>query len=150
MNIRPKFIGALAVVTMLMSSAPVAASDSKTAEQIINRFMSQEGFQGDYSEKSIVFKYQGKKIVFNRSNPKGLLQLSLLFGDVDDSNREKILELCNTFNNRKGALKFSVLNDSVYINYETFTKFNPPNRVLTSNISQMAKSFEEFVQELDK
>lgn len=89
-----------------------------TGFEYLIKFLKEEGFRYDLDGKMATFKIQGTNfLVFNNEGP--FLKI-LLLCNMEGYSRSQLLELCNSFNQEKVIIKFTVTDDSkrVLCSYE--------------------------------
>ena len=85
--------------------------------EYLKNFLREEGFRINEKENSFSFKYNG--VVYSVSKEeKKFLEINLIC-NTKDTNRSKLLEVCNSLNREKFVLKLSVDSDNdVWCSYE--------------------------------
>mgnify|MGYP002852430628 CR=1 FL=1 len=91
-----------------------------TAKDYLIQFLESEGYRYEENPNSghVSFKFQGTKYVFLNNSGKQLMQISILFYDVNEDNRFTVLETCNKINNDKAMVKLTADDDTVWANWE--------------------------------
>lgn len=91
-----------------------------TAKDYLKEFLSNEGYRYEENPDSghISFKFEGIKYVFLNNSGKQLLQIAILFYDVNEDNRFAVLEACNKVNSDKAMVKLTADEDTVWANWE--------------------------------
>lgn len=92
------------------------------------KFFREEGFRYEEKESVLSFKIQGVSY-FAFKNDSPFLQIVLIC-NTENQSRNKLLEICNTLNQEKFVVKFTVTEDSdrVWCSYEF-----EPNSATTSD-----------------
>ena len=91
-----------------------------TAKEYMIEFLENEGYRYDVNENSgsVAFKVEGVRYVFINNSGEQLMQICILFYDVDEDNRFAVLEACNKINSDKAMVKFTADEDTVWANWE--------------------------------
>lgn len=117
--------------------------------EYFKKFLDEENFRYEENEKMIIVKYQGV-IYVAWKNEAVYLQLTMSFFDVDSSNYDKCLRVANELNKERFVLKTTVLDDSVWCNFEFI-----PNEAYTSSdyieiMHVMDNNADSFVERMQK
>ena len=99
----------------------------KTSEMVLN-FLRQQGFVPEVDEGgNIDFKYQMASFVFiNNDEDEEFFQLMMpCIFDVTDDNRDMVMEAANKVNRQIKVVKACVINDSVWLLFESLLDHSP-------------------------
>ncbi len=99
----------------------------KTSEMVLN-FLRQQGFIPEVDEGgNIDFKYQMASFVFiNNDEDEEFFQLMMpCIFDVTDDNRDMVMEAANKVNRQIKVVKACVINDSVWLLFESLLDHSP-------------------------
>jgi len=116
----------------------------------LKKFLNDEGYKYTDTENHIGFKYQGTKFAAFRNSDSPFLQVCIIFYDVNDENRYRVLRACNRMNTDKFAIKFTADNDSVWCNYEFKPNDNTTAEEFNDILTYMQKCFTEFYNVIDE
>jgi hypothetical protein len=121
------------------------------AKEVMIKFLEDGGFRYKEIRENICFKYQMVNYVFMHNSGEELLQIVLIFYDVTDENRQAVLECANKLNQEKAMAKFTVDDDSVWINCEDLVigENYDPNKI-TIMLGLMEDAMQGFYQEMSK
>lgn len=99
-----------------------------TTQELALNFLREQGFQPHVNESNnIVFKYQMRTFVmFFDSDDPYFVELSMVDSvDVNDDNRELLLEACNTTNMNIKFVKAKVYKDAIVFSFELLLDSTP-------------------------
>lgn len=99
-----------------------------TTERVLD-FLEQQGFRPEVNPKdgNIFFKYQMKNFLFiNNDEDEDFFQLIMpAIFDVTEDNREIVLEALNKTNSSIKVVKCSIINDEVWVFFESLLDSSP-------------------------
>lgn len=96
------------------------ANAGTTAKEYMIEFLQSEGYRYEENPDTghISFKFEGVEYVFVNNSGQQLMQICILFYDVDRNNRYAVLKACNAINEEKAMVKFTIDEDTVWANWE--------------------------------
>ena len=121
-----------------------------TSKEIIIKFLNEGGFRYQEVDENICFKFQLVNYIFMHNACDELLQLVMIFYDVTDENRQKVLECANTVNQEKALAKLTVDEDSVWVNCEDFVDDNYPETKIPLMLGLMETARQRFYELMRK
>lgn len=117
--------------------------------EYFKKFLDEENFRYEDDDNMIIVKYQGVTYVAWK-NETVYLQLTESFFDVDSSNYDKCLRVANELNKERFVLKITVLDDSIWCNFE----FMPNESYTSSDYIQimhvMDNNADRFIERMQK
>ena len=102
------------------NSADSCSDGGTTAKDYLIRYLKSNGYRYEINENSghVSFKFEGIKYVFINNSGQLLMQICILFYDVNRSNRKAVLMACNEINSEKAMVKLTADEDTVWANWE--------------------------------
>lgn len=112
-------------------------------------FLRNEGFRTDEQDGLITFKIQGKNYLAFKNGESPFLQIISIY-DVEGNSRSKLLETCNTMNQDRFILKYTINNgsDALWCSYEFKPNSSTTTEDFMSVFSMLEKSVNDFFEKL--
>ena len=112
-------------------------------------YLQEEGYRFKDEGSFISFKYQGTTYL-SPKNDSSFLQV-LMMWNVENYDKMKILEACNTVNSNKFVVKCIMMdNDSVWVSYESEPSVHTTTEDFDTMMQILEHSSQEFMQELNQ
>lgn len=116
----------------------------------LKKFLTDEGYKYTDNGGHISFKYQGTQFVAFNNSDSPYLQITILFYDVNDENRYRVLRTCNKINTDKFCVKMTADDDSVWCNYEFKPTDDTTAADFDSILNIMQQTYATFYDEIEK
>ena len=114
------------------------------ASDVIIRFLDERGLKYTKENGNVLFKYQLVNYVMSNNSNDDLLQLVMWCYDVTPENHLKVLEAANEVNQTKALVKLTVVDDSVWVNWEDIVDDNYSTEKIEKMLDLMENSVKAF------
>lgn len=112
-------------------------------------FFRNEGFRFEEKDSLIMFKIQGCNYVAFKNEDNPFLQIVSIY-DVEGNSRSKLLETCNTLNQDRFVVKYTINegSDALWCSYEFKPNASTTTEDFMSIFSMLEKGVSDFFQKL--
>lgn len=112
-------------------------------------FLRCEGFRFEEKDGLITFKIQGRNYLAFKNEESPFLQIVSIY-DVEGNSRSKLLETCNTLNQDRFILKYTINDgsDALWCSYEFEPNASTTGEDYMSVFSMLEKGVSDFFEKL--
>lgn len=112
-------------------------------------FFRNEGFRFEEKDSLIMFKIQGCNYIAFKNENNPFLQIVSIY-DVEGNSRSKLLETCNTLNQDRFILKYTINegSDALWCSYEFEPNASTTTEDFMSVFSMLEKGVSDFFKKL--
>lgn len=112
-------------------------------------FFRNEGFRFEEKDSLIMFKIQGCNYIAFKNENNPFLQIVSIY-DVEGNSRSKLLETCNTLNQDRFVLKYTINegSDALWCSYEFEPNASTTTEDFMSVFSMLEKGVSDFFKKL--
>lgn len=112
-------------------------------------FFKNEGFRFEEKDSLIMFKIQGRNYLAFKNGDSSFLQIVSIY-DVEGISRTKLLETCNSLNEDRFVLKYTIneSSDALWCSYEFEPNASTTNDDYMSIFNLLEKGVHDFFEKI--